>query len=171
MVLVVLFISSLTVYAAAEVEKVTVPQGAEVVLIFDKAVSSKTAKAGDAVAMHVRDDVKISDKVVLKSGTKVTGAVAEVTGQKRYGVNAKLRIVLNPVQSAYDGTLTLEPRSKGRQVGGKKTNEAAGATAGGAIVLGPVGLAGGYFIRGKAVQIKVGDQLVTEVSKTTILQR
>ena len=47
---------------------------------------------------------------------------------------------------------------------------AAGASAGGALVLGPVGLVGGYFIVGKSVNVKVGDHLVSQVSSDTMLK-
>jgi hypothetical protein len=166
-----LLLGSLAVSASAKVERVTVPKGTEVVLAFDQALSSKTAKVGDSVALHVQNSVKVAGHTVLAAGTKVTATISQVDQRKRYGINAKMRIVLNPVKSAYGGMLNLEPRSKGKSIGGKKSNQAAGATAGGAILLGPGGRAGGYFIHGKAVNIKVGDLLVTEVSKTVTLVR
>jgi hypothetical protein len=145
--------------------------GTEVILAFDQALSSKTAKVGQSVALHVKNNVKVAGYTVLAAGKKVSATISQVDKRGHYGVNAKMRIVLNPVKSAYGGMLNLEPRSKGKYLGGKKTNEAAGATAGGAILLGPVGLVGGYFIHGKAVTVKVGDLLVTEVSKTVTLVR
>ena len=169
--LLLLLLGSLAVSASAKVERVTVPKGTEVILAFDQALSSKTARVGDSVALHVKNSVKVAGHTVLAAGTKVTATISQVDQRKRYGINAKMRIVLNPVKSAYGGMLNLEPRSKGKTVGGKKSNQAAGATAGGAILLGPVGLAGGYFIHGKAVTVKVGDLLATEVSKTVTLVR
>jgi hypothetical protein len=169
--LVLLLLGLLAASASAKVERITVPKGTEVILAFDQALSSKTAKVGESVALHVKNAVKIAGHTILAAGTKVTATISQVDKRKRYGVNAKMRMVLNPVRSAYGGMITLEPRSKGQYVGGKKTNEAAGATAGGAILLGPVGLVGGYFIHGKAVTIKVGDQLATQVSKTVTLVR
>jgi hypothetical protein len=169
--LALLLLGLLAVNAGAKVENITVPKGTEVILAFDQALSSKTTKVGDSVALHVKNDVKIADHVVLAAGTKVTATISQVDKRKRYGINAKMRIVLNPVKSAYGEMITLEPRSKGKYVGGKKSGEAAGATAGGAILLGPVGLVGGYFIHGKPVAIKVGDLLATQVSKTVTLVR
>ena len=169
--LILLLLASLAVSASAKAAQVTVPKGTEVVLVFDQALSSKTAKVGESVALHVENDVKIGGNTILASGTKVTATISQVDKRKRYGINAKMRMVLNPVRSTYGGMLNLEPRSEGKYVSGKKSSEAAGATAGGAILLGPVGLAGGYFINGKSVTIKVGDQLATEVSKTMTLVR
>jgi len=168
---VLLLIGSLAVSASAKVEQIIVPKGTEVILAFNQALSSKTAKVGQSVALHVKNGVNIGGRTVLKAGTKVTATISQVDKRGHYGVNAKMRIVLNPVRSAYGAMINLEPRSKGKYIGGKKTNEAAGATAGGAILLGPVGLVGGYFVHGKPVTIKVGDLLVTEVSKTVTLVR
>jgi hypothetical protein len=170
-VFVLLLLGLLAVSAVANAEQLTVPQGTEVILVFDQALSSKTAKVGESVALHVKNDVKIADATVLAAGTKVTATISQVDKRKRYGINAKMRIVLNPVASAFGGTLALEPRSKGQSLGGTKTNQAAGATAGGAILLGPVGLIGGYFVSGKSVTIKVGDELSTQVSTTVTLVR
>lgn len=169
--LVILLLGLLAVSVSANAERITVPKGTEVILAFDQALSSKTAKVGESVALHVKNSVKIAGSTVLAAGTKVTATISQVDKRKRYGINAKMRIVLNQVRSTYGEMITLEPRSKGQYVGGKKSNEAAGATAGGAILLGPVGLVGGYFIHGKPVTIKVGDELVTEVAQTVTLRR
>lgn len=170
-ILVLALLVLLAVSAIAKVDTVTVPKGTEVILTFDQSLSSKTAKVGDPVALHVQNNVMINNKTVIASGTKVRATISKVDKKKRYGINAKMRMVINPVKSAYGQMINLEPRSKGQYVGGKKSTQAGGATAGGAILLGPVGLAGGYFIVGKSVTIKVGDQLSTEVSKSVTLKR
>lgn len=170
-ILVLVLIGLLAVSASAKVQQIRVPKGTEVILAFNQALSSKTAKVGDSVALRVKNRVMVGGYTVLAAGTKVTAMISQVDKRGHYGVNAKMRLALNPVRSAYGGMLSLDPRSEGKYVGGKKSNQAAGATAGGAILLGPIGLAGGYFIHGKSVTIKAGDLLATQVSKTVMLQR
>ena len=109
--------------------------------------------------------------MVGKRGARVSGMISRVDQRKRYGVNAKMRIELSPVRSTYGETLKLEARSKGKYIQGNKSGKAAGATAGGAMVAGPVGLVGGYFIHGKTVQVRRGDILETEVARDTWLRR
>ena len=155
--------------ASAKAMPITVPKGTEVSLVFNQALSSKTAKVGQSVSLHVKNDVKIGSQTVLGRGAKVTGVLSQVDKRKSYGVNAKMRIALNPVKSVYGQMINLEPLSKGNKLSGKKTSQAAGATVGGAIIAGPVGLVGGYFIHGKSVKIKVGDMLLTEVAQTVTL--
>jgi len=148
----------------ASADTITVPKGTDVKLIFDQSLSSKTAEEGQSVKMHVADDLVVDGKTIIKSGTPVTAVIEKVDKRKRFGVNARIRVAINPVKSTMGQTIPLEPRQKGKVVGGK-TGEAAAASGGGALLLGPIGLAGGYFIVGKSVKIDPGDHLVTIVSK------
>lgn len=157
-----------TTLALAATASVTVKKGTEVKLKFAQALSSRTVKAGDTVRLTVAEPLMVDGQTVLKEGASVTGVVEKVTKRSRYGINAQIRMVLNPVRTAMGKSLTLEPRGKGNVVGGK-TGEAAAATVGGAAILGPVGLIGGYFITGKSVNVKVGDPLVTQVAKTVVV--
>jgi hypothetical protein len=152
----------------AMADSITVPKETDVTLIFDESLSSKTAKEGQTVKMHVADDVTVDGKTVLKAGTPVTGTITKVSKRKRFGVNARMRFAINPVKSAMGTMIPLEPREKGKAAG-SKTGEAAGASAGGAILLGPVGLVGGYFVVGKSVTIRPGDKLVSMVSQDTTI--
>lgn len=164
-------IAALVIAAGASdsMHKLTVPAGTNVVLRFDQALSSKTATVGQTVPLSVKNDVVVDGRKVIDAGTKVTGIVSKVDQRKRFGINAKLRIALDPVKSVYGGFIPIQPRTKGTAVGGKKSSEAAAATVGGAILAGPVGLVGGLFIHGKPVTIKPGDVLVSEVAKDTVL--
>ncbi len=149
-VLLILLLASAVLYAAVTVERVSVPKGTEVVLVFDRAISSKTLKAGESVDLHVQRDVSVEHKVILKAGTKVTAKVVEATGVKPKGVNAKLRISIHPVKTELGGMVDLAPRLKGKE---------------------PAGMKDGYFIHDKKFEIKAGEQLVAEISKTIILER
>jgi hypothetical protein len=136
-----------------------VPKGTTVTLAFDEALSSKTAKVGDRVKLHVANDVMVNNKAVLKAGTPVTGLISSVRKRSHFGVNAKMQITLEPVRG-----ITLSPRTQGKETN-SRTDHAAEAAGAGALVLGPIGLVGGYFVVGKSVEIKPGDTLETEVSK------
>lgn len=169
--LAVVLVLLLAVSASAADRGLMVPKGTDVTLAFDQSINSKTAKVGDPVRLHVTNDVMIGQRVILKHGTRVSGMISRVDHRQRYGVNAKLRVDLSPVRTALGQTLMLEARSKGQYVQGKQSGKAAGVTAGGAMVAGPVGLVGGYFIHGKRVMIKPGDLMETEVSNDTWLKR
>jgi len=152
--------------AATAGKSIVVPQGTQVVLVFDQPVKSETAKVGDRVKLHVRDNVAVGSQLVIRKGTPVGGIIGTVKHRKVYGINAKIRIALNPVMSVQGVPINIEARTTGQQLAGKKTGQAAAATAGGAIIAGPIGLVGGAFIHGKQVHIKAGDLLDTQVAKS-----
>jgi hypothetical protein len=147
-------------------DTVRIMKGTEVPLIFDHAVSSKTAKKGDVIALHVAADVTIGERTLFKHGEKVTAVISEVQHRKNFGVNAKLRIKFNPIATTFGPLVDIEAKSKGKSTG-SRTDEAAAISGGGALLLGPVGLVGGYFVVGKQVNIKKGDKLITEVQRDT----
>jgi hypothetical protein len=161
----------LSMIGAASAARLVVPKGTQVTVVFDQALSSKTAKVGQRVRLHVAEDVVVGEQTVIKRDARVEGVISKVQKRKNYGRNAEMRIVLNPVRSVTGKLVPLEAGGKGTEVSGEKSAQAAGATVGGAVVLGPVGLVGGYFVHGKPVTIKKGDTLVTEVPKDVVLKR
>lgn len=158
-------ISILTIAGAAMAQNV-LPEGTDVKLAFDQHISSKTAKSGDRVKLHVAENVVVNGKVMIKQGAPASGIISDVKKRGRFGKNAKLQITINPIR-VRNTMVALQPRDKGKEFKGSKTDKAALASGAGLVAFGPVGLVGGYFIPGKSVEIKVGDTLVTEVSRTT----
>lgn len=138
-------------------------KGTPVTLAFDDAVNSKHVHSGDTVHLHVYEDVRDGGRVVIRRGTRVTAIITDVQKNGRFGKNAQLKLSINPIRQ--DGVeIPLQPRQKGNIVGGSKGTEAAGVAGAGAVVLGPVGLAAGYFVVGKSVNVHPGDKLETQVS-------
>lgn len=154
--------------AAASFAQV-VQKGTEVDLKFAQQVHSQSAHVGDTVRMVVAQDVMVDGKDVLKAGTPVTGVLTKVSKRDHFGKNAQIRIALNPVR-VRGGVITLEPRDK-QNLTGRRSDTAGAASGGGALLLGPVGLVGGYFVVGKKVNVQVGDPLYTVVARTVRLSR
>ncbi|MBI3721436.1 MAG: hypothetical protein HY248_02695 [Fimbriimonas ginsengisoli] len=102
------------------------------------------------------------------SGTRVTGIVSEVRRRGTFGKNAQIQITIDPLR-LHGASIGLRPARKGKEFKGSKTDRAAGTAGAGAIVLGPVGLAAGVFVKGKEVEIKKGDPMHTEVARTVTL--
>lgn len=139
--------------------------GTEVTLRFNESVTSRNAELGENIDMVVAKDVMDDGTVVIPAGTPV---VAEVTGiSKRgvYGKNGRLEFRIQPIMTD-DGMVLLEPRGKGQEFSGSRTDTAAVATGGGLLVLGPIGLLGGLFVQGKPMRIEEGMMLRTEVAQS-----
>lgn len=143
---------------------ITLAKGTPVDLAFDQAFSSKSAKVGDRVRLHVIADVSDGGKVAIKRGTPVTARISDLKKRGRFGKNAQLKLDIDPI-IVKGVVVQLQPRQKGNMIGGKRGTTAAGAAGAGAIVLGPIGLGAGYFVVGKAVDVKVGDRLETQVAQ------
>lgn len=148
--------------------EVILKKGTEVKLAFAGHLSSKKAKPGDKVRFKVEEPVKVNGATVIKKGTPVTGTVKKVSKRGRYGVNARVQLKMASVRTVSGKRAPLGFKTKGQEVG-SRTGEAAGATVAGAAVLGPIGLAAGYFIVGKSVNAKPGDKMTVEITKDTVV--
>jgi len=148
----------------AGAEQLTLAKGTHIKLAFDTAMSSKTTKVGDKVKLHVDEPVSVNGKTVIKEGTKVTGTISAVNKRAKFGVNAKIQMKLNPIMTISGKQVSVGFKTRGAN---DKSNTigAGAASAGGAAVLGPIGLVGGYFITGKQVVVKPGDKTTVDTDK------
>ncbi len=154
---------ALTSIVPAWAESVTVKQGTDVKLAFDMSMNSTTAKPGDRVTLHVTDPVIVDGKTVIPEGTIVHGTVKKVEKRKHFGVNANIQLYLNGAKSVTGTIVPLGFKSKSGDLA--RPTGAAGASVGSAILLGPIGLAAGYFVVGKKVNVKPGDKLTADVDR------
>ncbi|MGI6611077.1 MAG: hypothetical protein ACOX4G_15045 [Limnochordia bacterium] len=125
-------------------------------------LSSTTSKEGDLVHYQVLSDVSQDNKLVIPTGACGTGVVQKVKKAGPFGQEGQVGIDFGSLR-AIDGTLipmTFQPRSAS---GVGQGELAAGASLGGMVLLGPLGLAAGYLVQGKAQSIPVGTELTVEV--------
>jgi len=159
--------ASLAFALPALAERVSVPKGTEIVLAFDQPLKDTTARDGDKVRLHVDQDVQVDGKTVIKEGTKAYGTITAVKKRARFGVNARIQMKIKPIRTVDGKHVVVGYKTKSTSNG--KTAGAAAASVGGAALLGPVGLVGGYFIVGKHVNVKPGDKTTVDVDKDTVV--
>lgn len=147
----------------ATAESVTLKKGTDVKLAFDSSLSSSTAKPGDHVSLHVVEPVEVDGKTVIAEGARVRGTVKKVEKRKHFGVNANIQLLLDPVKTTSGTSVPLGFKSKSGDMA--RPGNAAGASIGGAALLGPIGLAAGYFVVGKKVNVKPGDKMTADVDR------
>lgn len=148
-------------------KEIVVPRDTKVALRFTQPVSTATAKVGDVVRFETVEDVRINDTLIVQQGSPATGVIADVRPPRSRGRNAQLRISFQSVQ-AVDGSLVpLMPyrTPEEERISGK----APGASVVGAIVLGPIGLVSGAFIRGDHITIEVGATVNAAIARHTVL--
>lgn len=121
-------------------------------------LSSKDNRAGDAFTYVVSEDVFDNGILVIAKGALGQGTVKGVDQSGSFGRDAKLQLTFNSVE-AVDGTVLetlLGDKAK------EKTSSlatAAGASAAGMVILGPVGIIGGAFVHGHDVVMPVDTEL------------
>jgi hypothetical protein len=114
----------------------TVPKGTAISVVTDQAVSSKDAKAGQAVTGTVAKDVTAGGKVVIPKGSPVKLSVSSVQASGRLSTPAKLYLRLRTV-TVNGKTYTFATSSAGRTEKGKGKRDAGfigGGAAGGAVI-------------------------------------
>ncbi len=139
--------------------KVTIPTGTKLKVKTKKKLSSKTAKKGDIVPMVIVDDVFINNSIlVMTKGGIVSPTVKSVRRSGRFGRTGYINLDLSALESMDSSLIKVSIDPAGEKYDKKKIGMAAGASAVGYLVLGPIGLAGGAFIKGSEIEIPVGTE-------------
>lgn len=151
-----------------EMKEVLLPEKTVFKIAINDKVSSKTNMVGDEVTFTVREDVKVGNNLVLPKGSQGSGVITKVSQPKSFGRSGKLDISFDQVFSLDDEPIptVLGPEAKEKL---KMEAAAVGASAVGALALGPIGLVGGFFVKGKDVEIPARTELYiqTQSSVTT----
>ena len=120
----------------------TVATGTHITVTVDQTVSSKDAKAGQAVVGTVSRDVTANGKVVIPKGSHAKLVVSSVQASGRLSTPAKLYLRLKSIE-VHGKSYDVGTNSVGRTMSGKGKRDAGfigGGAAGGALI---GGLAGG----------------------------
>lgn len=118
-------------------------------------VTSQKNVKDDVVHVKVAEDVMDGETLLIPKGTVGTGHITEITKARSFGRNAKLNIVFDQLQGI-DGTMFTAIQGEEAKAKTKGELKAAGASVAGAVLLGPVGLVGGFFVKGKSIDLPVG---------------
>ena len=147
-----------------ELTTVTLPENTVFKISMNDEVSSKTNRVGDPVHFTVAEDVAVDNVLVLPRGAQGSGIITKVNGPKFFGRSGSLEISFDQVISIDEDTIptVLGPEAK-EQI--KMQAAAVGASAIGALALGPIGLVGGFFVKGKDVDIPAGTELYIQTSE------
>lgn len=101
--------------------RITVPPGTQIPLVLKQAISTKNAKAGDAVYAETNFPITMNDKVIIPAGTYVQGRIAEV---KRAGrVKGKAEILMHFTTLVFPtGYTTMLPGAVENMPGAESTH-------------------------------------------------
>lgn len=147
-----------------EMKTVELPANTVFKISLNDDVSSKTNQVGDPVTFTVQEDVSVGNVLVLPKGSQGSGVVTKVSRPKSFGRSGALDVSFDQVFSVDDEVIptVLGPEAKEKL---KMEAAAVGASAIGALALGPIGLVGGFFVKGKDVSLPAGSTLYIETQE------
>ncbi len=157
----IIFLSSASILEAADL---SIPEGTLVKISLETPLSSKTNKKGEMVKFTVIDPVKIGSKTVIAKGALAQAQITEVRGPGKFGRNARLKLKFLFVLDKKGKQVPISLGEESAKIN-KQEGYAIGASAGGFLLLGPIGLLGGAFVKGKHIELEKGEKLFVETIK------
>lgn len=131
-------------------------------------VSTKTNQLGDSLGFVVAEDIMDGDVLLVPNGTPGTATITSLKKARSFGRNGNIDMAFNiPVMDGSEFTAVQGDEAKERTKGEIK---AAGASVAGAVLLGPVGLVGGLFVKGKSVELPAGTEIYVQPQDVVTVQ-
>ena len=139
-------------------ERVQVPANTLIKVALADRVNAKNLKAGDTIHYRVAEDVIVDGSLIFAKGEPGTGVVEKVKQAKNFGRNAEVQIDFNKTKSI-DGTEVDTYVGEESKQEMQNMAMAAGASVAGMLLLGPIGIIGGAFVKGKNIDLPEGTEL------------
>jgi len=134
--------------------EIVIPEGTELAMRLEDALSSSVAKEGDRFTISLDDDVKLPDGTILRAGYRGVGEVVEARDNGMLGKNGKLNVRLLYMKVGDD-------RVRLRANRGAKGETRVGATVVTTLLFWPAA----PFIKGKDVGMKKGTVMTAYVDQ------
>ncbi|ORU01028.1 hypothetical protein D081_0476 [Anaerovibrio sp. JC8] len=144
--------------------QVNVPANTLVKIALVTPVNAKELKKGDVIKFRAAEDVIENDMLLITEGALGEGEITEVSQAKNFGRDAKIQIDFKDIE-AVDGTkidMTLGEEAKENM---ERLGMAAGASLASMIILGPIGIIGGAFVKGKNIDLPEGTEMYLQTAK------
>lgn len=145
---------------------VVIPAGMLIPLQTLDAIDSVSAQEGDIIRLAATKDIRVGDAIVIPEGTTTDAIVGTVRKARRFGIDGKLELKYQYIRGIDGTAIALKCADVNSQEYQHMAN-AAGASAAGALILGPVGLVGGLFVHGKEAVLPKGTTVYVQTVNTT----
>jgi hypothetical protein len=146
---------------------VQIPAGTVFKGAFAKTLTVRNVAVGDKIELNITEDFVTGGAVAVAKGNRILAEVTKVKMPRSFGRTSEINVDFKSLESL-DGRLwpvTLGPQAKKAMELDSGTVGAAGASIAGAVLLGPLGLAGGFLVRGGDKQIKEGTLMYVETTE------
>jgi hypothetical protein len=126
-------------------------------------VNAKNLKAGDRIEIKAEEDVVENGRLLFAKGAPGYGEVVKVKQAAVFGRDAEVQIDFKTLRTmdGTDASMMVGEASKEKM---QSMAFAAGASIAGIALLGPIGIIGGAFVKGKNVDLPAGTELYIQTS-------
>ena len=132
-------------------------------------INTATSKEGDTFTFTVADDIMDGNVLLVPAGTVGEGHISELKKASSFGRNGKLDLIFDTVPTL-DGTEFTAIQGEEAKAKTKQELKAAGASVAGAVLLGPVGLVSGFFVKGKNIDLPEGATIYVQPQEMVTVQ-
>ena len=151
------------------VQQVALPKDSVIKIEFTQELGNKISKVGDEVGFKAADNLYVNDVLVLPKGTTGIGKVKKVVQPGMFGKDGRVDIDFMHINGVDGSKIPVFVGELAKQQA-KSYAGAAGAAIGGMIILGPVGVIGGAFVKGSSITIPEGSVTFVQVSEDVVMQ-
>jgi hypothetical protein len=126
-------------------------------------ISSTTSKIGQKVNFELVEDIKFDGKLLIPAGTIALMEIVDVNEAGNLGQDGEISLRFSGLR-AIDGTEVPLKLGEKAQDENRSRDLAIGASILGTIILGPLGLIAGYFVKGEEKELPAGSELYIQTS-------
>ncbi|MDD2206228.1 MAG: hypothetical protein WCQ97_00605 [Aminobacterium sp.] len=144
-----------------------IPAGQVFKVKFKNTLSPSTAKKGDSVDLELSEDLVSGNTLLAPAGCRVVAHIDSVTKPRSFGRPAEVNVGVDQLLPLGPEVIPVTIGEQAKKASKAESSQiaAAGTSFIGAILFGPVGLAGGFLVRGDAKEIPAGTELFIETAQ------
>ena len=150
-----------------EVQEVVLPKDTLIKISIAQPLDSKTIHEGDRILFRAEDSIYVGDVLVIPRGALGNGVVTKVSRARNFGSNGRVEIDYTDIRMI-DNSEALLILGKLAQKETENMAYAAGASVAGMIILGPFGVIGGAFVKGKEYRVPEGALLYVQTKEDAL---
>ncbi len=135
-------------------------------------LSVSNVKVDDKVVLNLIEEVVVNQTLVAPKGSRVFAHVSKVKRPRSFGRPSEIEIEFDALEVLGPGSVpvTMGESAKKAMEADQATVGAVGASFAGAVLLGPLGLASGFLVRGSDKELKEGTLFYVETVGVNTVQ-
>lgn len=146
--------------------QIQVPAATVVKGVLGQTLSVRNIKVDDKVVLNLTQEIVIGGTLIAPKGSRIFAHITKVKPPRSFGRASEIEMAFDSLEAIGPALLavTMGESAKKAMEADAGTIGAVGASFAGAVLLGPLGLAGGFLVRGSDKQLKEGTLFYVETS-------